>query len=276
MPASLAKVLAVALSALAGFVDAIGYLALGRLFVAFMSGNSTVLGISVAGGSRESGLAAGLVAAFVAGVMAGTWVGRPFGARRAAAVLLLVAVVLAAAAGLAWHGLTVAACLTVALAMGAENTVFQQAHGPPVGLTYMTGTLVRVGQRLAEGFVGGAWSLAVPDLVLWLGMVCGAGLGAVAYRALHMESLWVAAATAFVLAGGGVGWRGVDRRGARPRHGAAFRRETLTGSFAFARWDGWRTSTPKPCWMSGTGPTRCSASARRVTRRSASCRGSSR
>ena len=42
--------LACALSALAGYVDGIGYLHLGGLFVSFMSGNSTRLGVSLAAG----------------------------------------------------------------------------------------------------------------------------------------------------------------------------------------------------------------------------------
>ena len=42
--------LACALSALAGYVDGIGFLHLGGLFVSFMSGNSTRLGVSLAEG----------------------------------------------------------------------------------------------------------------------------------------------------------------------------------------------------------------------------------
>ena len=41
-------VLACALSALAGYVDGIGFIHLGGLFVSFMSGNSTRLGVSLA------------------------------------------------------------------------------------------------------------------------------------------------------------------------------------------------------------------------------------
>jgi uncharacterized membrane protein YoaK (UPF0700 family) len=47
--------LACALSALAGYVDAIGFLHLGGLFVAFMSGNSTRMGVSLAEGSGCTG-----------------------------------------------------------------------------------------------------------------------------------------------------------------------------------------------------------------------------
>jgi len=46
--------LACALSALAGYVDAIGFLHLGGLFVSFMSGNSTRLGVSLADGQWET------------------------------------------------------------------------------------------------------------------------------------------------------------------------------------------------------------------------------
>ena len=42
--------LACALSALAGYVDGIGFLHLGGLFVSFMSGNSTRMGVSLTDG----------------------------------------------------------------------------------------------------------------------------------------------------------------------------------------------------------------------------------
>ena len=46
--------LACALSALAGYVDAIGFLHLGGLFVSFMSGNSTRMGVSLAEGNGRA------------------------------------------------------------------------------------------------------------------------------------------------------------------------------------------------------------------------------
>jgi len=46
--------LAVLLTAVAGWVDAVGYLELGRLFVSFMSGNSTLLAIGLAGVDRTA------------------------------------------------------------------------------------------------------------------------------------------------------------------------------------------------------------------------------
>jgi uncharacterized membrane protein YoaK (UPF0700 family) len=50
--------LACALSAMAGYVDGIGFLHLGGLFVSFMSGNSTRLGVSLAEGNWSNAAAA--------------------------------------------------------------------------------------------------------------------------------------------------------------------------------------------------------------------------
>ena len=59
-----------ALRALAGYVDAIGFLHLGGLFVSFMSGNSTRMGVSLAEGQWWSALESlGLIALFVVGAV---------------------------------------------------------------------------------------------------------------------------------------------------------------------------------------------------------------
>ena len=46
-------------------------------------------------------------------------------------------------------GFSAAAIAAMALAMGAENAVFEREGEVHIGLTYMTGTLVKFGQRLA-------------------------------------------------------------------------------------------------------------------------------
>ena len=180
----------------------LGYLSLGGFFVAFMSGNSTLLGIAAAqqiGGRVE--LAAGLVAAFLVGVMAGTWVGRWRRLERAPAVLLLVSVLLAVAALLHGRGVALPGAVVTALAMGAVNTVFQREGQAGIGLTYMTGTLVRLGQRLADAVTGGSWDAVLPDVLLWGGMVAGATLGAFAYSWLGLGGVWIAAGVSLVMAG---------------------------------------------------------------------------
>src|SRR5262244_197180 len=65
-------ILAGVVAALAGMVDAIGYLRLGHLFVSFMSGNSTQLAVAVGGGDlTEASVIAELIALFVLGAAAG-------------------------------------------------------------------------------------------------------------------------------------------------------------------------------------------------------------
>ena len=191
----------IALSALAGFVDALGVLALGGYYVSFMSGNSTLLGVGLAAnaGSRWL-LAGGLVLSFTAGVVLGMLVGRQFPRRRPPVVLLAVAGLLAAAAALHGNGSEGGGALLMAVAMGVENTVFAREGAAPIGLTYMTGTLVRFGQHLAEALVGGPWAALVPDLLLWSGMVAGAVAGALMFKAAGLDGLWLAVAAALLLA----------------------------------------------------------------------------
>src|SRR6202521_2535065 len=92
-------VLAALLSALAGFVDVIGYLHLSGLFISFMSGNSTQLAASL--GQRdlaEAAAIAELIALFVLGAAAGQVVERFTGRRHMSWVLIGVALLLAIAA----------------------------------------------------------------------------------------------------------------------------------------------------------------------------------
>ncbi|MDB5591561.1 MAG: hypothetical protein JWR86_2086 [Enterovirga sp.] len=185
---------------LAGYVDAVGFIELGGLFVSFMSGNSTRLATGIVDGSGAALTAATLVLLFVLGVVAGTLLGRTVPRWRRPAILILVAALLAGAAALDRHGLFAAAIAAAVLAMGAENTVFERDGEVQVGLTYMTGTLVKLGQRIAATLLGGERWGWMPYLLLWLGLVVGAVLGAAVHPWLGLGSLWIAAAAALVLA----------------------------------------------------------------------------
>ena len=114
--------LACALSALAGYVDAIGFLHLGGLFVSFMSGNSTRLGVSLADGQWETAAGAfGLIVLFVAGAAGGSLLVLGRGLHRQPWVLFAEALLLAIAAlAYALRQPTVAIAAIV-LAMGLEN-----------------------------------------------------------------------------------------------------------------------------------------------------------
>nr|WP_295670961.1 DUF1275 family protein [Sphingomonas sp.] len=46
---------------MAGYVDAVGFLATGGYFVSFMSGNSTRLAVGIAQGAASAAITAGLI-----------------------------------------------------------------------------------------------------------------------------------------------------------------------------------------------------------------------
>jgi len=192
--------IAVAAATLAGYADAIGFLSLGGFFVSFMSGNSTRLAVGVAGLSPEALTAARLILSFVAGVVLGSLIGAAAKRWRRPAVLVLVAGLLASAAIVAM-GAPDLAMLLVAAAMGAENTTFERDGEVSIGLTYMTGALVKLGQRLAGAIMGGPKLAWAPYLMLWLGLAGGAVAGALAWPVFGLAGLWAGVAGALVLAG---------------------------------------------------------------------------
>lgn len=193
--------LACALSALAGYVDGAGFLHLGGLFVSFMSGNSTRLGVSLAEGHWTSASeAVGLILLFVVGAGIGGLIVHGHGRYRQCWVLLTEAALLAGA-GLAYLlGEPRVAVIAMVLAMGLENAVFQVDGGPGIGLTYMTGALVKVGQLAASALTGGPRWAWLPNLLLWAALVAGAAAGAFAYAQINLAAVWFAAGTALLLA----------------------------------------------------------------------------
>lgn len=196
--------LAIGSSALAGYVDAIGFLSLGGFFVSFMSGNSTRLAVGIAGVPEEALIAGRLIGSFLLGVVIGSLAGRLAGGKRRPVVLALVAGMLAGAAGFAGLGWSDLALPCVAAAMGAENTTFERDGEVSIGLTYMTGTLVKLGQRLAAALTGGSRLAWIPYALLWLGLVAGAVAGALAWPHVGLAGLWFAAAVSLALSG--VAW----------------------------------------------------------------------
>jgi len=194
--------LACALSALAGYVDGIGFLHLGGLFVSFMSGNSTRLGVSLAQAHWSNAAEAiGLILLFVTGAACGSLIVLGRGANRQPWVLLAEAVLLALAALCYAFGLSNAAVAAMVLAMGLENAVFQIDGGAGLGLTYITGALVKVGQLAATALTGGARWAWLPNLLLWAALVAGATCGALAYHWINLAAVWFAAALALGLSG---------------------------------------------------------------------------
>lgn len=194
--------LAIGLSLLAGYVDAIGFQWLGGFFVSFMSGNGTMLALGVAtpgGAAHGVPILAALLVLFVAGVMAGTLIRLTWPRFGQPIVLMLVALLLAIAAAVrGW------AALLMAVAMGVANATFERDGEVSIGVTYMTGTLVKIGQHLARMIAGRTRWAWLPYLLLWTGFVAGAGLGALGYAAWGVAALWGAVGAA--LLGAAIAW----------------------------------------------------------------------
>ena len=112
-----------------------------------MSSNTTSLGVAVAKADvaklRQLSL---VISLFVGGMVLGTLLHHRVGDRWAASVILSVVAALLALAhaypGLAAGGL--------ALAMGVLNASVHEVGGVKVSLTFVTGTLVKVGTGLAD------------------------------------------------------------------------------------------------------------------------------
>ena len=188
--------LAISLSTLAGAVDALGFITLGGFFVSFMTGNTTRLAVGFADGHwREAATGGAIVVLFVGGAVAGFRTASRFPSHARQTVCVLLVLLLAAAAACHDAGADLAAAAAMTAAMGAENAIFQTGSGRTLGLTYMTGTLVRMAQDLANGK---PWR---DDFLLWAGLAGGAGLGALLHRAVGLDALWVTAAAAAAIVG---------------------------------------------------------------------------
>lgn len=192
--------LAIALSGLAGFVDAVGFLSANGYFVSFMSGNSTRLGVALSTGSSVALVPALLIAGFLFGVTLGALIALQAGVRRKPVILGVVAVLLLIGAVARWLGYEQVMLAALVLAMGATNNTFQRGGEVTVGLTYMTGAIVRLGQGLALWLVGKAEPGWIQWGLLWAGLLIGAVLGAFFQSRLPLGCLWIAAAWAAMMA----------------------------------------------------------------------------
>lgn len=198
--APLDRGLALLLAGPAGYVDSLGFLQLGGVFVSFMSGNSTRLAASLASGHWLAvGHLAAILAVFVLGSFLGALIAGGEGARSRSRVLFFEGLLLACAALAAAFGLTSLAILLMVAAMGAENSVFLRNGEVGVSLTYMTGALVKLGQALAAAATGRDRTTYRPYLALWAGLTAGAVLGALTYQWLGLAALWPAAGLALML-----------------------------------------------------------------------------
>lgn len=197
------RIMATGFAAMAGMVDAIGFLASGGFFLSFMSGNSTRLSIGLAEGAPYVFMVAALIISFVGGVIWGSLTGNGRNTtanKRQAMILAGIAVLLFAAPILADFGWLLPAICLAAFCMGAENTLYERDGSVSFGLTYMTGALVKIGQGVATLLRGGSKTAWLPYLFLWTGLVSGAVVGALLFAEFKVYSLWMPSALAALFA----------------------------------------------------------------------------
>jgi uncharacterized membrane protein YoaK (UPF0700 family) len=219
MTARLREFLLIGLTFAAGCVDAISYLALGRVFTANMTGNILLLGLAVAqsmGAQTQRSVVA--LVAFAAGVAIAANVGRARGHQdvwpvRVTLALAVEGVLLIGFAAAWWSfqgrpaavgvlGL-VALC---GLAMGMQSMIARQLAVRGVSTTFVTGTLTTLVADLGTltGPPGG-WSLNAGVLAsLLLGAVIG---GIAEVRAPSVAAVLPAVIVGVVVIAAAVGFR---------------------------------------------------------------------
>lgn len=181
------------LTALAGYVDALGFIRLGGLYTSFMSGNTTQLAVfSAEGEGRHMLLPAVLLSAFLIGAILGSGLSILVPQRWATPIVLAYESLLilgALALGLASPELGLAAFF-MAMAMGSQNAVLAQVKGFRAGTTFVTGALFSLGQKIAQALTrtGDPWGW-LGDGLVWLSLLVGAFCGALAYNALGLYAL---------------------------------------------------------------------------------------
>jgi uncharacterized membrane protein YoaK (UPF0700 family) len=202
----IAKALASCIVLVAGYLDGYGLLVLGT-YVSFMSGNTTMTGVKAGEGSFLAALLPAIaIVGFVAGSAAGNIITHVRLRHAPRLVFLLIAALLVTVALVGGQGAH--ARVDVALlsfAMGLVNPMLPKIGGESVSLTFMTGTLSRIGGHLGLALLGaavpgseGAWDThlyrARVITQLWASFLIGTVLAAVAMSVARDFALWPAVA----------------------------------------------------------------------------------
>ncbi|MBV8264142.1 MAG: DUF1275 domain-containing protein [Candidatus Eremiobacteraeota bacterium] len=206
------RALASCMTLSAGYIDGYGLLVLGT-YVSFMSGNTTMAGVKAGQGALQAALIPAIaIVCFVAGSAGGN-LAKHSGLRHAPRlVFLLIAALLAAVALIGDPaGFKRVDIALLSFAMGMVNPVLPKIGGESISLTFMTGTLSRIGGHLGLAFIGapvpgaeGPWDThlhrARMDAELWISFLAGAALSGLAISVSRDYALWPGVAVMLLLA----------------------------------------------------------------------------
>ncbi|MCC0804954.1 DUF1275 domain-containing protein [Methylobacterium sp. W2] len=170
---------ALALSALAGCADSIGFLEFSQLFMSFMSGNTTRFGVSVSKFDWEStARVSSVIVMFCFGAFAGTLIAAWVGRWRLSVMLLLQAVLLAVGLVMPYGSFSWPLHVyPIVVALGLQNATLQDEAGRSLALTYVTGAVVRFGTGLANLLLGKVAPSFWIQAPLWGALSTGAVIG---------------------------------------------------------------------------------------------------
>jgi len=181
---------------LAGATDVYGLAGSHNLYVSFMSGNTTMLGLSLGDGDfARSASVALLIGLFISGAAAGAVLSNLSGRFHAPFVILVVSIMLCVP--LVIPNWTVFAFV---LAMGALNATMSNVGSANVSLTFVTGALVKFGQGLGNSLNGHRaetpWLLQAP---MWASLLAGSCTAAL-IRHVGIGQPWPLPLLGFLLA----------------------------------------------------------------------------
>ena len=194
-----------ALTFTTGLVDAVSYLALGRVFTANMTGNVVLLGFGIAG---SGGLPVTAPLVSLAAFLLGAGLGGVLVRRRGGHLLALVAAGLGLEASLLGLAAILAAAIDVhpgrasgfvlvalmACAMGARSAVVRRLAVPDLSTTVLTMTLTSLAAEAAPA--GGSGKGTVRRLSAVVAMLVGAVCGALLLKTSTAIPLALAAGLA--------------------------------------------------------------------------------
>jgi uncharacterized membrane protein YoaK (UPF0700 family) len=182
---------AIGLATIAGYIDGYALRVFG-IYVSFMSGNTTLTGVNAGQGKFSAALPPALsIAGFVGGSFIGNWSVHSGIAHARRLLLITSAALVACFVGLNLHPFQYASLSLpiLSLAMGMMNPAVTRVGSEPVSLTFVTGTLNKVGDHLALAVLRTAPADAE------------AGWDTHFYRAFLEASVWAGFLTGAVLSG---------------------------------------------------------------------------
>ena len=191
--------LAAILAALAGMINAVGFLAFGDVFLASPEANTTVLGASVPGSLAIAQFAAGMVVSFVGGVVLATLVTHRSGPYRRTAVLFCTVIALTGAYLTFWLNVAIIPAVLLAMAMGAAHCLFEKDNPDLQEAMSPSAQVVRFGEALAGGRHGVNHRQLGLHACFWLAFLIGGLAGAGAWIAFDARSFALAAVVAGLL-----------------------------------------------------------------------------